>query len=59
MEEHQRLQSDDKQQAGRTDIRDMIRELLQIAASLPPEMREKLLGTARELCDITTEKAAV
>lgn len=51
--------SDDKQHALRDDIPDMIKELLQIAASLPPEMREKLLGTARELCDITTEKAAV
>ena len=58
MEEHQRLQSDDKQHAGRTDIRDMIRELLQIAASLPPEMREELLETARDLCD-NSEKAAV
>lgn len=51
--------SDDKQLALRDDIPDMIRELLQIAASLPPEMREKLLGTARKLCDTKTEKAAV
>lgn len=50
--------SDDKQLAGRDDIPDVIRELLQIAASLPPEMREELLGTARKLCD-NNEKAAV
>ena len=58
MEEHQRLQSDDKQQSERTDIRDMIRELLQIAASLPPEMQGELLETARAMCDYN-EKAAV
>lgn len=57
MDTHHQVQNDDKQQARRDDIPDMIRELLQIAASLPPEMREKLLGTARELCDTT--KAAV
>lgn len=58
MEEHHQVLSDDKQHALRDDIPDMIRELLQIAASLPPEMREELLGTARELCD-NSEKAAV